>query len=109
MTAGKYWGGGTKIKPTNIHVVVPSAAQNVPHYGVFTVWNQLRLTNQLSAVSNLDQMRTYLKFHFTALGGAEWSFDLQHRLSLSIHDREPRVDEATVLLNVADGVTWTGY
>lgn len=41
----------------------------------------------------------YLEFNITEFAGPAWSLNLEHGLSISIHDREPRVDEGAVLLD----------
>ena len=47
----------------------------------------------------------YLKLHITPFTGPAGSPDLQHRLTISILDGEPRVDEGQVLLDVSNGGT----
>ena len=41
----------------------------------------------------------YLEFNLTEFAGPAWPLNLEHSLSISILDREPRVDEGAVLLD----------
>lgn len=45
---------------------------------------------------------THSELHITELAGPARSLDLEHSLSISILDREPRVDQGAILLDVAD-------
>ena len=56
-----------------------------------------KITNHTVALNN------YLKLHFTPFTGPAGSLDPEHRLTVNILDREPWVDEGTVLLDVSNG------
>ena len=58
-----------------------------------------KITNHTVALNN------YLKLHFAPFTGPAGPLDPEHRLTISILDREPRVDEGTVLLDVSNGGT----
>ena len=47
-----------------------------------------------------------LELNVAPTTGPTRAFDLEDVLPISVLDGEPRVDEATVLLDVADGSTW---
>ena len=56
-----------------------------------------KITNHTVALNN------YLKLHFAPFTGPAGPLDPEHCLTVSILDREPRVDEGTVLLDVSNG------